>query len=168
MYKRLSFLSLFLLALTLGSSDIARAKDSAAQISDRRAIVAAQTRLNNARMTKDLDIIMSYLADDFRLYTINRNQQDRQTYGRVQVFAWNMAKNAPAPVIKTTVSKWQWRGPDAIVWTTMTIAYKGQKGNSGGLVRSREYWGKTNKGWQLRQIVELSGKVVINGETAEI
>ena len=35
-------------------------------------------------------------------------------------------------------------------------------------VRQREYWGKTRKGWQLRQIVEIMGQLTMDGETVEM
>lgn len=151
---------------------LGHAKDSAAQAANRRAIVAAQSRLDGARTSKNIGVIMSYLADDFRFYSIARIQQDRETYGRVQVNSWNIgrsiAKRDVPMRFKTAVTQWQWRGPDAVVWTTQTFKTSSPRGEMSGLVRSREYWGKSAKGWQLRQIVELSARMTMNGETVEL
>ena len=171
MFKSFNFVALlFVLALSLGSA--AHAKDSASQATNRRAIVAIYARLDQARTRKNIDPIAPIIADDFRFYSIARLQQDRETYLRVQVNAWNISRNIAKKDVPmrydTKITRWQWRGPDAIVWTTLTFASSGPGGKVSGLVRSREYWGKTSKGWQVRQIVELSGRMTMNGETIEM
>ena len=157
---------------TLALSQTAQAKDGAAQAANRRAIVAAQASLDRARGQKNIGAIMSYIADDFRFYSIARLMQDRDTYARVQIGAWNVsqkiAKKDVPMRFKTSVTQWQWRGPDAIVWTTMTMTTTQPGNRFSGVVRSREYWGKTAKGWQLRQIVELSGSMTMNGQTVHM
>lgn len=172
MFKRFSLLALLLCALSLGSSHAAHAKDSVAQAADRRAIVAAHNRFDQARTNKNIDPIASLVADDFLFYSIARLQQDRDTYLRIQVNAWNISrriakKDVPMRYV-TKVTQWQWRGPDAVVWTTLSLKATGSGAQVKGVVRSREYWGKTSKGWQVRQIVELSGSMTLGGETIEM
>ena len=168
MFKSFKFVALlWIFALSLSSA--AHAKDSAAQAADRRAIVAARARLDQARTSKNIDLIASLVADDFRFYSIARLQQDRDTYLRLQISAWNInrkiaKKDVPMRFVSKT-TQWQWRGPDAILWTTLSLKTTGSGVQTSGLVRSREYWGKTSKGWQVRQIVELSGSMTINGQT---
>ncbi len=169
MFQRFSLLALLICALILGSCGAAHAKDSAAQASDRRAIMASYARLDGARTGKNIDPIASIIADDFRFFSIARLQQDRETYLRIQVNAWNISRNIAKKDIpmryNTKITQWQWRGPDAIVWTTLSFKTTGSGAKTSGLVRSREYWGKTSKGWQVRQTVELSGSMTMGGET---
>lgn len=169
MFQRFSLFALLLCALALNSNRAVHAKDSAAQAADRRAIVAAYARIDGARTRKSVDPIAPLIADDFRFYSIARLQQDRETYLRIQVNAWNIGRNIAKKDVPmrydTKITQWQWRGPDAIVWTTLSLKTTGAGAKTTGIVRSREYWGKTAKGWQVRQIVELSGSMTMNGET---
>ena len=168
MLKRLSLFALLICALVL-SSHGAHAKDSAAQSAARRAIVAAQARLDIARTKPDIPVIMSYIATDFHFYSIARVVQDHDAYERVQRSVSRFTKGKSSlSYMKTTVNKWQWRGPDALVYTTSQFGAGSGKNRMSGMVRSREYWGKTDKGWQLRQIVELSGSLSMNGETVNM
>ena len=167
MFQRFSLFALLLCALTLGRGPVAHAKENAAQNAGRRAIVAAQARIDRARQDRDIPAIMSYLADDFQFFSIARLAQDRETYGRIQTnFAQMSRGKASSMRVKTTVNNWQWRGPDAVVWTTTTLDAGRGPHSVSGIVLSREYWGKTARGWQLRQIVEHSGQLTIDGETA--
>ena len=169
MLQRFSLFALLLCALAVGCGHTAHAKDSAAQSAGRRAIVAAQARLDRARQAQDIPTVMSYLADDFQFYSIARLVQDRETYGRIQTnFAQFSRGKSSTLRIKTTVNNWQWRGPDAVVWTTTTLGAGSGQHSMSGMVRSREYWGKTARGWQLRQIVEHSAQLTIEGETIEM
>ncbi len=172
MLKRSSFFALLVCALALSSSHAVHAKDSAAQSANRKVIVASYARLDQARTGKNIAPIASLLADDFRFYSIARLQQDRETYLRIQVNAWNISRSIAKKDVPmrfdTKITQWQWRGPDAIVWTTLAFKTTGVGAQTSGLVRSREYWGKTSKGWQVRQVVELSGNMTMNGETIEM
>ena len=170
MLQRFSLFALLLCALTLGCGPSAHAKESAAQAAGRRAIVAAQARIDRARQNQDIPTIMSYIADDFQFYSIARLVQDRETYGRIQtnLARFSQGKASSLSRVKTTVNNWQWRGPDAVVWTTTTFGAQGGDHRMSGIVRSREYWGKTARGWQLRQIVEHSGQLTIDGETVDM
>ena len=172
MFQRFSLLALLLGVLALGSSHAAHAKDSVAQAADRQTIVAAHARIDRARTSKNIDPLAALVADDFRFYSIIRLQQDRETFLRIQVNAWNVSRKIAkkdVPMRYTTkVTQFQWRGPDAIVWTTLRMKTTGPGAQVSGVVNSREYWGKTSKGWQLRQIVELSGSMTMNGETVNM
>ncbi len=168
MFQRFSVFALLVCAL-FASSYVAQAKDSAAQAADRRAIVAAQARLDIARTRPDIPVIMSYIADDFHFYSIARLVQDHDAYERVQrsVSRFSQGKSSLS-YMKTTVDKWQWRGPDALIYTTSRFGASAGRNRMNGLVHSREYWGKTARGWQLRQIVELAGSLSMNGETVKM
>lgn len=170
MFKRFSLLAALVTALALSSSPIAHAKDSTAQAKDRRAIVAAQARIDGAREKSDIPAIMNYVADDFRFFSIARIEQDRETYGRIQAnFARFSEGKPPSNMrVKTSVNNWQWRGPDAVIYTTTEINAGGKDHSMSGTVRNREYWGKTARGWQLRQLVEIMGQLTIDGETVEM
>lgn len=170
MFQRFSLFAPLVLALALNSSSIAHARDSSAQAKDRRAIVAAQGRIDGARERSDIPTLMNYVADDFRFYSIARLEQDRETYGRIQTnFARFSQDRPPANLrVQTSVNNWQWRGPDAVIYTTTQITAGGKGHSLSGTVRNREYWGKIGGRWQLRQLVEIMGQLTIDGETIEM
>ena len=175
MFSRFSLLIYLVLALALRSSHVALAKDTAqkdtaTQAADRKAIIAAQARIDGARAVADIPAIMNYIAPDFRFYSIARIEQDRETYGRIQAnFArFSEGKKSGDLRVKTSVDNWQWRGPDAVIYTTTEFGTDAKNHSMSGTVRSREYWGKTTKGWQLRQIVEIMGQLTMDGETVEM
>lgn len=141
----------------------AHAKDSAAQAANRRAIVAVYDKTDRAIIKKDFDTLMYYIAPEARFYAKDGSSYDRATYDRITRTTWSN------PRIKITDSttkivKWEWRGPDAIVWTRSYMRAVGPGGAMTVSSYSRDYWGKISQVWQLRQIVTLTHRVVVNGE----
>ena len=172
MFKRLSIFAVLALALSFGSSAHAkdRTKESAFQTGGRRAILAAHGRIDGARSRSDIPAIMSYIADDFHFYSIARIVQDRPTYERIQTnFARFSDGKRPTNLrVQTRVNNWQWRGPDAVIYSTMEFGASGNGHAMSGTIRQREYWGKTARGWQLRQLVEIMAQLTMDGETVEM
>ena len=162
--KKLSFLASLLLAFALCWSAPARAKDSAAQTANRAAIIAAYERGDRALMKKDVATVVSMVAPDFHYYGTNGTVMDRAKWVQVESFLMRLP-NVKFPRSETKITKWQWRGPDAVVWTSSVLQTTGPGGTSLARVQMRDYWGKTAQGWQVRQSVEISGVVRLNGQT---
>ncbi len=152
---------LMMLALALCWNSFAHAKDTAAQAANRRAIVAAYAQMDRALMNKDVASAMVPVADDYQGYDVTRASSGRAQMER-ELRLLTM-RGLQIPLSKTTVSKIQWRGPDAIVWCSSLVRLRGPGGTVEMSDTSREYWGKTARGWQIRQSVQLSARVVKDG-----
>ena len=160
MLQRFSIFALLLCALN--SSHAAHAKDSAAQISSRKAITASYAKMDGAVLKKDINTLMSYIAPDFQYFNQQRVVSDRARFGALQQFA--ARQNVRFTISKTNITKWQWRGPDAIVWTTSHNRIVGPGGVVNVSVQNREYWGKIGNRWLMRQSVELGASSTLNGK----
>ena len=162
MFKRPSLFALFLCALALNSSHGAQAKDTAAQSADRRAIVALYDKLDRAFVKKDTNAFMAHIAPDFRGYSQNHGVFDRDGYERVM----QQMEAVDTRIIYSTtkITKFQWRGPDAIVWLSSKARAQSPRGTLMSWGTSRHYWGKIGGRWQLRQEVTLAYKSLLNGE----
>lgn len=114
MFKRPSLFALLACALALGSSHGAHAKDSAAQVADRKAITATYDAMDRAFVKKDTNAIMSVLAPDFVAHSRDHGAIDRNTCERV--FRLMEASDTRVIYSNSKITKWQWRGPDAVVW----------------------------------------------------
>ena len=161
MHKRLSIFALLLCAL-LASSHGAHAKDSAAQSANRRAIVASYDKIERAFLNRDTRTFMSYFAPDFVAHSQNHGVFDRAAYERVMNLM--LASNVRVVSTSTVITKWQWRGPDAIVWVSSKNHLKGPRGNLVSWEDTRDYWGKIGGKWQLRQEVTIAYKSLLNGK----
>ena len=162
MFQRFSVFILLLCALALNGSHVAHAKDSAAQAANRRAIVAAYARMDGAVLKKDITLLMSYIAPDFKYFNQRRVVSDRARFETMQRFV--AQQNVRFTRSNTKITKWQWRGPDAIVWSTSRTRIVGPGGVVNASVQARDYWGKIGNRWLLRQSVELSGTSTLNGK----
>ena len=160
MLQRLSLFALLLCAL-LASSHAADAKDSAAQAAARKAIVAAYTNSNAAMMRKDMERAAYFLAPDFT-YHSSKGSSDRAGYVK------SLMLITVLPQVRYTLARTEnmrivWRGPDAIVYSDQITQLNGPGGVAYARTKFRDYWGKTSVGWQVRQAVELSGTITVNG-----
>ena len=159
MIQRFSIFALLLCALALARP--VSAKESAAQAADRRAIVAAYTNSNAAMMRKDISRAASFLAPDF-VYHSPKGSADRENYLR------GLGLLTAMPQVRYTLARTEnmrieWRGPDAVVYSDQITQLNGPGGVAYARTKFRDYWGKTSAGWQVRQAVELSGTISING-----
>ena len=161
MFQRFSIFALLLGALALGSHG-AHAKDSAAQSANRKAIAASYNAMDRAFLRRDTNALMSYIAPDYRAHSMNHGVFDRAAYQRVM----NLMLAADVRVVSTStkISKWQWRGPDAVVWVDSKNHLKGPRGHLVAWETTRHYWGKIGGKWMLRQEVTLAYKSLLNGK----
>ena len=163
MFKHFYLLALILGALTLSGVAPSYAKDSTAQAANRRALVDIYARLDQAARKKDLAIVLSYIAPETRFYSNDGSSLDREQYARIQSVTW-APPGLKIPESKTTVTKFQWRGPDAIIWTRSVTRMTGPGGTLMIYASGRDYWGKIAGKWQVRQAVTLSKRLVLNGK----
>lgn len=161
MFKSFKFLVL-IFAFALSLSSAAHAKDTATQAANRKAIMAAYTNTNAALMRRDVERVISLCADDFVYYTKSRLAKDRAAYAQEMAISLSIP-NVRYSLAKTDITKIVWRGPDAVVYSTQITQLKGPNGVVHVRTKFRDYWGKTSRGWQVRQAVELSGVTTLNG-----
>ena len=153
-----------MLAFVLVLNALAYAKDSAAQAANRKHIVAAYAQMDWLAMKKDVSGMMKWLAPDFRLYASDGSSVDRAQYERMA--RTNIGRpGLKVALSKTTISKIEWRGPDAVVYSDSVMRMEGPNGNLIIYGKVRDYWGNAGKGWQMRQSVTLSGRITLNGKT---
>ncbi len=142
--------------------------DTSAQKSGRRDIAATYQRVAKALMHKDLAPMAAALSPDYECFstlgTLNREQSvavTRQFFASVK----SISK------IENKILSLTWRGPDAVVIvqnTTVAIAQKGGKTVRLEAVNtSRDYWSRTNGGWQIRQNVDRGAKMWMNGRRVQ-
>lgn len=162
MFKRHSLFALLLCALALGSSHGAHAKDTAAQANDRKAIMSAYDALDRAFVKKDTDAIMAKMAPDFVAHSRDHGVIDRDTFERV--FRLMEASGTRVIYSNSTIKKWQWRGPDAVVWVDSKNRMQAPRGTIMTWDTTRHYWGKIGGRWQIRQEVTLAYKSLLNGK----
>lgn len=162
MFQRFSLFALLLCALVLSSSHAAHAKDTAAQAVARKAIMAAYAAMDRASLARDTEKMMFYIAPDYMGYTLSRGTANREQLWRLT----EMINNSDATVTstKTKITKWQWRGPDAVVWVSSRTRVIGGRGVMVGNYTSRHYWGKPYRQWLLRQDVTLTRRAFQNGQ----
>ena len=158
MFKRL----FLLVPLALGLTSVAHAKDSAAQAADRTAIMAAYKTMDRASLNRDTKTFMSHIAPDYMGYTLSRGTAN---YAQLEQLT-SMINNSDARVTSsvTKITKWQWRGPDAVVWIASRTRSEGPRGAVVGNYTSRHYWGKPYRRWLLRQDVTLTRRAFQNGK----
>ena len=161
MIQRFSLFALLLCALGLVSIRPAAAKDSAAQAANRAALVAAYTNSNAAMMRKDISRAASFLAPDF-VYHSPRGSADRENYLK-GLSLLTMMPQVRYTLAKTENMRIEWRGPDAVAYSDQITQLNGPGGVAYARTKFRDYWGKTSAGWQVRQAVELSGTMTVNG-----
>ena len=162
MFKRFSLFAVLLGTLALHSSHGAYAKDSATQAADRRAIIAAYDALDQAFVKKDTAAIMAKMAPDFVAHSRDNGVIDRDTFERV--FRLMEASDTRVIYSDTKIKKWQWRGPDAIVWIDSKNRMQAPRGTILTWDTTRHYWGKIGGKWQIRQEVTLAYKSLLNGK----
>lgn len=140
--------------------------DTPAQNAARREIAATYAKLTNAIKHKDLATVASIEAPDYQgvsLVGITRNRE-RDLAAMQMVFRMGASYSKYDDKIVSL----KWRGPDAIVIcksTVVAVAQRGtRQGRSGGFVVTRDYWSKGAGGWQIRQSVERSGEMWLNGQ----
>ena len=162
MFQRFSLFAFLLCALALNSSHVAGAKDSAAQSADRKAIVAAYGAMDRAVVKKDTDAMMKLIAPDFVAHSQDLGVFDRAAFERV----WRLMEASDTSVIysNSKITKFQWRGPDAVVWASSKSRMHSKRGTLMTWEDTRHYWGKINGKWQLRQEVTLAYKSLLNGK----
>ncbi len=161
MFQRFPLFALLMGAL-FTSSHIAQAKDSAGQAADRRAIVAAYAKMDRAVVRKDTDAMMALVAPDFVAHSQSVGVVKRDAFERI----WRIMAASDTRVVysNSTINKWQWRGPDAIVWASSKSQMKSPRGTLMTWENTRHYWGKIGGKWQLRQEVTLAYKSLLNGK----
>ena len=141
----------------------AHARETAAQIANRKALVTSYARIDGLVARKDVDGIMALIAPDFRLYASDGSSLDRVQYERLaRISKGNAALKTSS---QTTVTKVEWRGPDAIVYTDSRVQTRGPNGVLVVTGKTRDYWGAIKGRWQMRQSATLGGRVTLNGKT---
>ena len=148
----------------------ALAAESAAQKAGRAAIAAQYRRGDIAVVKHDVATLVSIMAPDYRGYDPDGSVADRaQAEASLRVTMSGQINGVALKFTKseTKILSLKWRGPDAIVMAQTTMVGIGSKGNRSVRVEvvglSRDYWGKTARGWQTRQSVTTQMKRWING-----
>ena len=148
----------------------AMAAESAAQKAGRADIIQQYRLADAATVKHDVATLVAQLAPDYKGYDLDGSVEDRaQAEAALRA---TLSGQVNGITIKFTKSQSKilsldWRGPDAIVRVQSTLVGIGRKGNKTVRVEvvgiARDYWGKTKKGWQIRQSVALEMKRWING-----
>lgn len=162
MLKQFSLFALLLCALALSSSHVAFARDSAAQTADRKAIMAIYAAMEKVSLARDTEKFMSYIAPDYMGYTLSRGTFNRDQLWRLTEILNN--SDVKVTSTKTKITKFYWRGPDAVVWISSRIRAVGGRGVVVGNYTSRHYWGKPYRQWLLRQDVSVTRRAFQNGQ----
>lgn len=148
----------------------AHAAESATQRAGRAAIAAQYRAADVAVVRHDAATLAAQMAPDFKSYERDGTIADRaknvaglreslsgQVYGVPLKFTKSQSK----------ILSLKWRGPDAIVQVQTTMVGVASRSNKSMRIEvvgvSRDYWGKTARGWQLRQSVTTQMKRWING-----
>ena len=148
----------------------ARAAESAAQRAGRAAIAAQYRASDAAILRKDVPTLVGQMAPDYKSYeregtVANRAQNEAAL--RAMLSGNYMGIQFQFTKAQSKILSLTWRGPDAIVMAQSTLVGTGKRGNKSVRVEvvglAREYWGKTARGWQVRQSVSLQMKRWING-----
>ncbi len=162
MFQRSHFFALLLCAFALISARPSHAKDTAAQSADRRAIAASYSAIDRSFLRGDADTFMTYFAPDFVSHSQNHGVFDRTSYETIMRAM--LAANVKIVSSSTKITKFQWRGPDAVVWVDSKNHVRGPRGNLVSWESTRHYWGKINGKWQLRQEATIAYKSLLNGK----
>ena len=148
----------------------AHAAETAAQRAGRAAIVAQYLKTDAAILRHDLPAIMTTLAADYKSYGMDGSVANRaQAEATMRLVLSGQINGVKFKFTKSqsTIQSLQWRGPDAIVLSQVTMVGIGSRDGKSVRVEvvgaSRDYWGKTAQGWQIRQGVTLQMKRWING-----
>ena len=149
---------------------IAHAAENAAQRAGRAAIAAQYRASDAAILRRDVATIVAQMAPDYKSHDLDGSVADRaqneaalraMLSGQYMGIKFNFTR-AHSKILSLT-----WRGPDAIAMVQSTLVGTGERGNKSVRVEvvgvSREYWGKTARGWQVRQSVSTQMKRWING-----
>ena len=157
------------LALSL-SANPAHAAETAAQRAGRAAIAAQYRKIDAAIVRHDVVALVAHLAPDFKSHGPDGSVADRaQNEAALRAMLSGKVLGVKVKFIKSQskILSLKWRGPDAIVQVqtnTVCIGGQGKKSVRSEVVGvSREYWGKTARGWQIRQSVTTQMKRWING-----
>ena len=171
-------LQLALAASLIGASPVApafllqaaRAADNAAQRAGRAAIVAQYKKSDDAIVRQDVAGVMKIIADDYRGYGLDGKIENRaQSEASMRATMSGKSNGIAMKFVKsqTKILGWTWRGPDAVVRAQTTMVGVGRAGGKSVRIEvvgvARDYWGKTRRGWQVRQSVSLEMKRWING-----
>ena len=152
------------------SANPARAAETAAQRAGRAAIAAQYRKSDAAVVRHDVAALAAQMAPDFKSYDLDGSVADRaqnEAALRVMLSGKIMGINLKFTKSQSKILSLKWRGPDAIVQVQTTMVGIGSRGNKS--VRSevvgvsRDYWGKTARGWQVRQSVTTQMKRWVNG-----
>ncbi len=148
----------------------AQAVENAAQRAGRAAIVAQYKKSDEATVKHDANTLIAQMAPDYKSYDRDGSVVDREQSAaamRTMLSGEVMGVKLKYTKSQSKILSLKWRGPDAIVQVQTTMVAIGKRGNK--TVRSevvgiaRDYWGKTTRGWQIRQSVTTQMKRWING-----
>ncbi len=172
LYLKLALIASLFAATPSASSFIkpAQAAENATQRAGRAAI-AAQYRISDAAiLRKDVPTLIGQMTPDYKSYERDGTVADRaqnEAALRLMLSGNYMGIKFQFTKAQSKILSLTWRGPDAIVMAQSTLVGTGQRGNKSVRVEvvglSREYWGKTARGWQVRQSVNMEMKRWING-----
>ena len=152
------------------SANPARAAETAAQRAGRAAIAAQYRKTDAAVVRHDVAALVAQMAPDYKSHGLDGSVADRaqneaalraMMSGKVMGISLRFTKS------QSKILSLQWRGPDAIVQAQTTMVGIGRRGSKTVRVEvvgvARDYWGKTARGWQVRQSVNMQMKRWING-----
>ncbi len=105
---------------------------------------------------------MLYFAPDFTSHSQTDGVFDRAGFERV--IRTMEASDTQVTFSETKITELQWRGPDAIIWTSSKHRMKSGRGTLSSWENTRHYWGKINGKWQIRQEVALAYNATLNGK----
>jgi len=148
------------------SMSVSAYADTPAQTKARREIAAAYAKMERAMKNKDLATIASLEAPDFQMSSITGGTRNRAQDLALTRSVFPMVKAMPK--MESKILSLKWRGPDAIVMCQTTAVVVMVKGGKTARLEevdlSRDYWSQNAGVWQIRQSVEKTAKMWINGK----
>jgi hypothetical protein len=154
-------LALGLFALT------ARAEDTAAQATARKAITAQYAFTDQAAVKMDLDAFFSTLTPDFESKRKDGSVMQRPEFEMQQRQLWS-TPGLRVISAATKIDKLEWFGEEAIVWSSnlleMVVAGKTVR----GIGSSRELWRPVNNKWLVKRTVELKSETIVDGKAVPV
>lgn len=125
-------------------------------------------------MRKDWTALVATEAPDYQATTLAGITRNREQELEMMRRLTMMTKRLPvqsASKVQSRILSLTWRGPDAIVMAETTVvstaARNGKTARVEAVVTTRDYWGQSASGWQLRQSVERAGKAWLNGQRVQ-
>ena len=157
------------LAFSLSATP-AHAAETAAQRAGRAAIAAQYRKSDVAIVRHDVATLVAQMAPDFKSYDLDGSVANRaQSEASMRVMLSGTVMGIKMKFIKShsKILSLTWRGPDAIVQVQTTMVGIGSRGSKSARSEvvgiSRDYWGKTARGWQIRQSATTQMKRWVNG-----